>query len=77
MVLSDIMKAMMNEISRQEAKPLFAALEKPLRLNLVDEDKLEVSHYIMNLLQTDPEGELFDSQTLDSLPYQEVIEAAA
>ncbi|MCA9922550.1 MAG: hypothetical protein KC421_09265 [Anaerolineales bacterium] len=83
------MKAMINKMSRQEIKPLLDALESPsksvqitalqllVRMNLEDEDQLEVSRYVMNLLETEPEGEQFDSQTPDSLPYQEVIEAAA
>jgi hypothetical protein len=36
-----------------------------------------VGHYVISLLQTAPEGESFDSQTLNGIPYYDVIEVAA
>ena len=76
-------------ISLEEAQPLLAALANSstsvrltalhflARLKTTDEVRLEVGQHVISLLQTAPEGESFDGQTLNGMPYSEVIEIAA
>ncbi|MEE4134494.1 MAG: HEAT repeat domain-containing protein, partial [Desulforhopalus sp.] len=79
----------MNEVTRTEADPLVSALDDPsaavrvaalrslVRLPLPREGWIYISHRIMRLLQETPVGESFNAQTVDGMPYHEIIDAAA
>lgn len=79
----------MDEISWVEAESLLAALDDPspsvrlaalralVRLNLSCEIWMYISRYAIRLLRMPPTGEEFAQQTLDDIPYREVLEAAA
>lgn len=78
----------MPEITRTEAELLIlalddssafvrlAALRAIVRLPLAREVWLEISRRVVQLLQATLEGESFNKQTLEGIPYSEVIEAA-
>ena len=78
----------MSELSWPDVDPLFSAFRNPdpavrlaalraaVRLPLAPPAWLEVSDYVTYLLNATPEGPSFDQQTLDGLPFDQVIETA-
>jgi hypothetical protein len=78
----------MEELSREKVRPLLSALRDPspavrlavlralVRLRLDPRVWLEISDGMLRLLRVRPEGESFSRQTIEGLPFGEVIEAA-